>query len=31
VLALAQTVGRAAKGGDEAEAAAIERIDTALA
>jgi hypothetical protein len=31
VLALAQTVGRAAKGGDEAEAAAIERIETALA
>jgi hypothetical protein len=31
VLALAQTVGRAAKGGDEAEAAAIERINTALA
>jgi hypothetical protein len=31
VLALAQTVGRAAKGGDEAEAAAIDRINTALA
>jgi len=31
VLALAQTVGRAAKGGDDAEAAAIDRIKTALA
>ena len=31
VLELAETVGRAAKGGDDAEAAAIERIKTALA
>ena len=31
VLELAETVGRAAKGGDEAEAAAIERIKAALA
>jgi hypothetical protein len=31
VLALAETVGKAAKGGDEAEAATIERIKTALA
>ena len=31
VLELAAAVGRAAKGGDQAEAAAIERIKTALA
>jgi hypothetical protein len=31
VLELAQAVGRAAKGGDEAEAAAIERVKAALA
>ena len=31
VLRLAETVGKAAKGGDEAEAAAIERITGALA
>ena len=31
VLQLAETVSKAAKGGDEAEAAAIERIKTALA
>ena len=31
VLELAETVGRAAKGGDEAEAAAIEQIRAALA
>ena len=31
VLELAETVSKAAKGGDEAEAAAIERIRTALA
>ena len=31
VLELAETVGKAAKGGDEAEAAAIERIKAALA
>ena len=30
VLELAETVGRAAKGGDDAEAAAIERIKVAL-
>ena len=30
VLELAQAVGRAAKGGDEAEAAAIERVKAAL-
>ncbi len=30
VLELAETVSKAAKGGDEAEAAAIERIETAL-
>ena len=31
VLELAEAVGRAAKGGDEAEAAAIERVKAALA
>ena len=31
VLSLAETVGKAAKGGDEAEGAALERIKTALA
>jgi hypothetical protein len=31
VLELAETVSKAAKGGDEAEAAAIERIEAALA
>jgi hypothetical protein len=31
VVALAETVGKAAKGGDEAEAATIERIKAALA
>ena len=31
VLALAETVSKAAKGGDEPEAAAIERIKASLA